>query len=257
MIKKSNSVDFLEIRKGKVNVNWGYEIDKLIGKRFSLTEEVSSTSIEKVFVDVMKCGYDVFSYDGIDVNTYYLLNGKESHSLVSVNENVLINSTVRGVIKSFNDFVEIKLNLYGVKMDKQNEIKDFIKSTKEITSFLSDGIILRTKILGFKYFKIMMEDDTINTNWDCMYEVREQFKNSVEFSELKEITKRRIDDYCSVSINDKIDSHIEILESEQLNVLQSIKDLETDTSFRNRLQLYNNLNERKEKLSNVINVIKK
>lgn len=257
MKKNSNNVDFLEIRKGKVNVNWGYEIDKLIGERFSPTEEVSSTSIEKVFVDVMKCGYDVFSYDGIDVNTYYLLNGKESHSLISVNETTLIKSTVRGIIKSFNEFVEVKLNLYGVENDKQNEIKDFIKSTKEITSFLSDGITLRTKIFGFKYFKILLEDDTINSNWDCMYEVREQFKNSVEFSELIEITKNRIDSFCSVSDNNKIDSHKEILESEQLRVKECIDDLENDTSFSNKLQLYNNLNERKQKLSEVINVIKK
>ncbi len=257
MRTESKNVDFLEIRKGKVNVNWGYEVDNLIDERFSLSEEVSSTSIEKVFVDVMKYGYDVFSYEGIDVNTYYLLNGKESHSLVSVNESILINSTVRGIIKSFNEFVEVKLNQYGVEMDKQNEIKDFIKSTKEITSFLSDGITLRTKILGLKYLKIILDDDKINSNRDGMYEVREQFKNSVEFSKLKQITKRSIDDYCSVSNNDKIDSHKEILESEQLNILQSIKDLEFDTTFKKRLQLYNCLIERKQKLSEVINVIKK
>jgi hypothetical protein len=257
MRKNSNNVDFLEIRKGKVNVNWGYEIDNLIGERFSPTEEVSSTSIEKVFVDVMKCGYDVFSYDGIDVNTYYLLNGKESHSLVSVNESMLINSTVRGIIKSFNEFVEVKLNIYGVEKDKQNEIKNFIKSTKEITSFLSDGIILRTKILGYKYLNIVLDDDKIESNRSGMYEVREQFKNSIEFSELIEITKHRIDDFCSVSDNDKIDSHKEILESEQFRVLQTIKDLKNDTSFNNKLEMYNNLIERKQKLSEVINVIKK
>lgn len=256
-MKKNNNVDFLEIRKGKVNVNWGYEINEQIRERFSTNEDISSNSIENLLVDVMKCGYDVFGNDGFDVNTYYLLNGKESHSLVSVNEIMLINSTVRRIIKSFNEFVEVKLNQYGVEKDKQNEIKDFIKSTKEITSFLSDGVILRTKILGLKYLNIILDDDSTESNWDGVYNIREQFKNSVEFTELIEITKRRINDFCSVSNNDKLDSHKEILESEQLRVNECIDDLENDTSFSNKLQLYNNLNERKQKLSEVINVIKK
>lgn len=257
MIKKSNSVDFLEIRKGKVNVRWSYEIDNQISERFSPTVEVSSNSIERLFVDVMKCGYDLFDINGIDINTYYLLNGKESHSLISVNKNMLINSIVRGIITSFNEFVEVKLNLYGIENDKQNEIKDFIKYSKEITSFVSNGIILRTKILGYKYLNIVLDDDKIKSNWSGMNKVKEEFIGSVQFSKLIENTEFRINDLCSVSDNDKLDSHKQILMSEHIRVKECIDDFKNDKSFINKLQLHTNLIELNQKLSDVINIIKK
>lgn len=257
MRTQKNNVDFLEIRKGKVNVRWGYEIDNLISERFELNEQFNSNSVEKMLGDVLKCGYDVFGFDGIDVNSYYLLNGKENFSLVSVNETTLIKDAVRRILKSFNEFVEVKMNQWGVENDKQKEINDFIKSTKEITSFLSNGITLRTKILGSKYLNIILDKDSTTSNWDGVHKLKNEFKSSVEFSELIETIKNTIEDYCSVSSNTKVDSHIEILECEQLRVQNLIDDLNGDTKFKYKLESYNNLIERKQKLNEVINVIKK
>ncbi len=230
----NKSIDFLEIKKGKVKFECWYEINDRVEKLLFPNKKTSNEfydSYEGRLYDVFHyVGYRIFNSTEIEVPTWYPLNGKDTYSLVQINHNKIINIGVDNSINYFIKHIERKIieysNLTNIKLDKSIEL------IKKSTSTLLDSKYLICKILFNKYWDIVYDDYTLDyTPNDVNYHIREEWEKSIEMEELRVKFIEKVNELCSNINFSKSESQKMIVEDSLYDVVNKITELNKDYEF--------------------------
>jgi hypothetical protein len=257
------SIDFLEIKKGKVSIDWSYDLNNKIRTDFFpqkklVSVEIYKNTIEYRMYSVIECiGNSIFRNTTLDFQTWYLLNGKDTHSLVSINHTRLLGRGMRFVCKFFSEYLERKIiesGKTGVVVSGKRIINDFTE-VQGMFNLIHDGNILYSKMLFNNYFTIVFDKGDL-TQSEVVYEIRDDWEVSKEFSELKESYFNEIKDDCGTELYSKKESHLEILNYELTFIDKNMNEIDNDKQFIRKMESYQSLISEREKLSNILKTLK-
>lgn len=254
----NKSIDFLEIKKGKVKFECWYEIndrvEKLLFPNKKLSNEFYDSYEGRLYYVFRYVGYKVFNSTEIEVSTWYPLNGKDTFNLVQINRNEIINYGVDNSINYFIKHMERKIveysNLTNNKLDKSIEL------IKKSTSTLLDSKYIICKILFNKYWDIIYNDSTLDFNSDDVnYHIREEWEKSIEMEELRTKFIDKIDELCSNLNFTKSESQKIIIEDSLYDLVNQITELNNDYEFNKKYIHYSELKELKLNLEKIKSLI--
>lgn len=261
----NNSVDFLEIKKGKAKIDWGYRINQRIDSViFPLMEdnkELFNNSNEYYMHSVLDySGYRIFGHSDLEVPTYYPLNGKDTYSLVALNETELIGKAVSHLIPAFTKFLQRKIEESG-KMGEVflgcKIVSDF-EEARNPFRYINGGGIAWVKSLYNQYHHIQyhLAPDDI-TEGRLASDIRDEWEESSEFQSYKDKFIQLIHKECGAENFTKKEAQKIIVEAREMEVINDIKEIQSDIQFMRKLERYNELKQDKQDIEKFINLLTK
>lgn len=261
----NNSVDFLEIKKGKVKIDWGYKINQRIDARlFPLQNEnkvLFRETNEYYMHSVLDySGYRIFNHSDLEVTTYYPLNGKDRYSLVALNEEHLINKSITFLVPAFKNFLERKIKESG-KMGETimgcKIVSDF-EEARIPFRYINDGGIAWIKSLYNQYHHIQYDLAPGDmTEGRLAGDIRDEWEESSEFQSYRESFISYINRECGAENFTKKEAQKIIVEAREIEILNDITDMESDREFMRKFERYNELKQEKKDIQPFINLLKK